>query len=298
LYHPGWLLCICAGLYVSGPFKYALFLAQTHILFLFITVLSLAMADRKKQVTAGILLAAAGAVKITPIILLLYWIVRGRWRAVASCTITLACVAALSVEFVGLPLLRESIATYQQLSNVLLLAMNNESFAAWTMASQYRPETLLDWSRFPLPPIFKILGVLLSCAAALMGGWADRSIDSDSSDPPYGAVFALIAATVLSPIAWSHYFILLVIPAVLFVDRRRNGGSVAWGILPLVLLGLSLYPASHGSVVNLLQRHPGNRMIPYVARGEFTSSVLCLVALWFAWRHRPVFKNGGPEHAQ
>jgi hypothetical protein len=303
MYHPGWLLAICAGLYLSEPFRYALFLAQTQILFLFITILALIMADSRKEVLAGTLLAGAAAVKVTPVILLLYWIVRGRWLAALSCVATLACLAALSVEFVDLALLKESLATYQQLSNILLLAMNNESLAAWTMAYKYPAATLLNWSPFPLPPIFKLTGVLLSSAAAVIGARADRRDpvlglkETGSSAVPYGAVFVLVAATVLNPIAWSHYFILLVIPAMLFLDRRQNGGSVGWAILPIVLLALSIYPSSHGAVVSLLHAYPGSRIIPYVVRGEFSSAVLCLAALWYAGRDRPVLTREHPEPA-
>jgi hypothetical protein len=290
MYHPGWLICICAGLYISEPFKYALFLAQTHMLFIFLTILALMLADGRKEILAGTLLACAAAVKITPVILLLYWIVRGRWRAALSCVLALGCFAALSIDLVGFSLLRESLATYQQLANVLLLAMNNESFAAWTMAYKYPATALLDWSPFPLPSIFKIAAVSLSSVAAVAGARADRGINSDISAAPYGAVFVLVAATVLNPIAWSHYFIILVIPAILFLDRRRNGGSIGWSILAIVLLGLSLYPTSHGAVVTLLHKYPGSHVIPYIVRGEFSSSILCLAALWYAWRHRPLLK--------
>ncbi|HEY0796819.1 MAG TPA: glycosyltransferase family 87 protein [Acidisarcina sp.] len=59
LFHPAWTALIYAALMLSEPFKYAVFLTQTHILFVFLTVLALVLAERDREMPAGICLALA-----------------------------------------------------------------------------------------------------------------------------------------------------------------------------------------------------------------------------------------------
>ena len=65
-FHPGWIALICAALYLTEPYKYAFMLTQTHMIFVLLTAAALLLAQRGAPIWAGLLLAAAAAIKITP----------------------------------------------------------------------------------------------------------------------------------------------------------------------------------------------------------------------------------------
>jgi hypothetical protein len=161
-------------------------------------------------------------------------------------------------------------------SRVLLVAMNNQSFAAWYLAHRYPAGELFEWHVYALPGYVKTIGLVASVGAAVFGGLLDRSW---SAEAPYGAVFVMVATMVFTPIAWTHYFIVLVVPAMLMLAEQRRSRSLLWAVVPAVVFCLSLYPVSHGAVAGLYHRFPASGLVPYLVRGQFYSGIVCLVSL-------------------
>ncbi len=288
LFHPVWIALIYLGLYRSEPFKYAIFLAQTHVLYLFMTVLALILAERRQAGWAGVLLALAAAVKITPGFLLLYWLMTRRYRAALFFIGTSAALLAATVGLLGWGLMHTYVASLRSNADVLLLAFNNQSLAGWWMGLHAPRNAVLHWNIYRLPPGLKAVSFLLTAASSIAGGLLDRkSQDSNQSAGtpvrPYGAVFAMLGATLFAPIAWTHYFILLVIPAMFFAQRyseRRKWVMLA--CIALILL-LNLYPISFGSVHFIYNRFT-------VIRSQFYAGILAMVAL-FILRYGEVGSN-------
>ena len=278
LFHPGWIALVCAGLYVSQPFKYAIFLNQTHIIFIFVTVWAVVLARRGNPVAAGILLALAAAVKITPGYLVVYWLVSRKYKAALSFIFTSILLLGVTLATAGPAL---TVAYFRELgwvSNVLLLAYNNQSFAAVWMAHRYPPQ-LLSWHIYPLPPAIKVASLVLSLGAAVAGGLLDRDAESKRPGaPPFGAVLALLAGTMFTPIAWTHYYIVLVIPVMLLLDAQRTSQSARWLLFTLPIFVLNLYPIAVGAV------HAYVRSIS-LTRSQFLSGLLSLGALIALHRH-------------
>lgn len=284
LLHPGWLALIYTGLYRSEPFKYAIFLAQTHILYLFLTVLALILAERRRPVWAGMLLALAAAVKITPGFLLLYWLLTRQYRAALSFVVTSIVLIAMAFVLLGSGLMHAYLQSLSQNANVLLLAFNNQSFAAWWMGLRAPRSEIEHWYIYRLPASLKLLSMLLTLGSAAVGGWMDRRAEEDTSAngsaiPPYGAVFAMVGATVFASIAWTHYFILLIIPVMFFGQAARQSRMLrqrSWGWIAciLLILVLNVYPVSFGSVHFVQKRVT-------IARSQFYSGVLAMGALAF-----------------
>lgn len=236
--HPGWMAAIAFVFWISVPVRYSLQLAQTHILFLFPAVLALVLA-RKHPWLAGALLAVAAEVKITPGYLFLYWILVRRYKAALSfsvCSVAFVLITGLTT---GWALYNVYLQNLSAASNVLLVAYNNQSLAAWAMGFHYTAADFDSWQMHPLPAVLKFGSVLLAILAALGGSLLDR----ESPDgPPFGAVFALIACTIFAPIAWSHYFFLLVIPCMMLTARLRSRRSLPMlAILSLVIV-LNIVP--------------------------------------------------------
>lgn len=273
LFHPGWIALICTGLYISAPFRYALFLTQTHILFIFLTILALIYAPRRHPVFAGILLSVAAAVKITPAFFFLYWLLTRQKKAALSFAVSSLALAALTLLTAGPTLTMAYLQELSSVSNVLLIAFNNQSLAAFWMAHEFPATELFYWHIFPLPAIVKVVSLLLSITCTIVGGLIDRETAlSQPPPPPYGAVLAMVGATMFTPIAWSHYYIVLLVPIMLMLDmnlQRRSPGLLALAIGTFVL---NLYPLAFDATLQHVETFS-------VIRSHFFAGLLSLAGL-------------------
>ncbi len=266
---------ICLALWFSEPFRYAMFLMQTHVLFFFLVLAALAWADRRPG-AAGLLLALAAAVKITPGFLLIYWLLTRRWRAAASMAGWSAVLAALTVAVAGRTLVTEYLADLHRIGETLLVSLNNQSFAAWSMGRFYETDELYDLQIFPLPAAVRVGSVVLLLLCTVLGGWLDNKRVKGAL--PLGAMLALVGATVFSPIAWTHYFIVLIAPLMLLAEENRLLRSKwIWVALAAVAV-LNFQPLAPAIVDSDVYGWT-------VVRSHFYSGILCLGALGYAcWR--------------
>jgi hypothetical protein len=288
LFHPGWIAVVCAGLYLTEAFQYSLHLVQTHILFVFLMVAALTLAGRGRPVSGGLLLAVAAAVKITPGLLLIYWLVQRNWKAAASFVFWSIAIAVVTLMVAGPKLSLEYLHTLSRASNLLLVAFNNQSFAAWWMGRSYPASELFVWHTFDLPMRMKVISTALSLGSATMGGWMDRTSTAKTGSiiPCFGAGFAIAGTMIFAPIAWSHYSIVLVIPAMLLIDGSlRETLSFRWRygffLIALIVLALNLYPLSYREILMHAYKlkAPGGQTLSLV-RSQFYAGLCSMVGMW------------------
>ena len=281
LYNPVGLGLVCVALALSRPFGYAMFLMQTHVLFFLMMIAALILAERQKPLLAGLLLAVAAAVKITPCLLILYWLLTRRWKAAAYMAGWLALLSAATVLAVGLPLWRMYLAELNRVSHVLLVSQNNQSLAAWWMARFHDPDEVFDVTIFSLPTVVRLVSSGLMLACTLAGAAIDRSRNPQrASNGPIGAMIALLAATLFAPIAWTHYSIVLIAPLMLLWQANRTLRSYVL-VLAIGVIGMLNYRPFASDVV-----HGGVGRFA-VLRGQFFAGLLCMAMLaWVAWRSR------------
>lgn len=269
LFHPAAMGIIVVALWLSEPFRYAMFLMQTHVLFFFLILAALVLAERRPR-AAGLLLAVAASVKITPGFLLLYWIITRRWRAAGWMVGWSAALLGATVLVAGRGLFAVYLAGLHRIAETLLVSLNNQSFAAWAMGRFYALDEIYDLQIFPLPAAvrFGSMGLLLACTVA--GGMIDRRRVANAA--PLGAMLALVGATIFSPIAWTHYFIVLVAPLMLLVEENRQLRSTwLWGMIAVMVM-LNLQPLAPAIIEN--------DVYPWtILRSHFYSGMLCMVGL-------------------
>ena len=269
LYHPLPIAAVLLLLWFAQPFQYAMFLMQTHALFFLMSIGGLILAERKRPGWAGFLLAFAAAIKVTPCLILLYWLVTRRWRAAAWMAGWLAFFSIATVATTGLPLFRLYVDQIGRLGHLLLVSQNNQSFAAWWMARFYSPEEIGEINIWPLPAVMRVLSLGLMIGLTAAGAYLDRR---RAGRVPLGAIVALLAATLFAPIAWTHYSIVLIAPLMLLVqhDLKRH----AWWLTLLLLIALALnYPPL---ATNVIEGKIGDFA---VVRGQFFAGILCMAGL-------------------
>jgi hypothetical protein len=277
LLSPAWIALICLCVYPTEAFQYALSLTQTHMFFVFLIVSAIVLSRRHQPVWAGLLLAISAAVKITPGFLFLYWLVARQTKAAISFVVSSAVLGAVTIAIVGPSLVMTYLKELSRTSSILLIAFNNQSLAGWWGGRGAPATELFIWHALALPPAVKILSLLLSILSTLLGGWMDRR-SADSNDPPYGAVFAILGATVFAPIAWTHYAVMLILPVMLLLNSLLVRRWYAL-LIPLFLIYLlNLYPFAYRAV--LMHGYHLGRYTVSLSRSQFFSIIVAMAAIF------------------
>lgn len=280
-FHPGSIALVCIAVSLTEAYSYAFALTQTHMFFVLLTVVALLLAQRGAPVWAGLLLAVAAAIKITPAFLLLYWLVNRQAHAALTFVLFSGALAAASLLSSGLALNLLFLHHLSQISNMLLVSWNNQSLAAVLLAGHYPASEQQMWHPFPLPPAVKWASTLLVTGFTVLGGWLDRQSKQAhapafpapaSRAPAYGAVLAILAGTIFTPLSWTHYYLVLVIPLMMLLDETLRRRSVVLSLLLLAVFMLNLDMQTLGGV---LMKY---RMVP-VVRAQFYSGLLTMAGL-------------------
>jgi len=278
-FKPLWVLLFVAAWLRADPLRDAVQLTQTHIIFMLLTFLAVLWARSGRPVWAGISLAAAAAAKITPGAMIVYWLMVKQKKAALSFVVCSIVIVALTVLAVGPTIMTDYIHSMSRASNVLLLSQGNQSFAAWWMGDFVLKNEALGFQTLRLSAALKVVCLGLVVASTLIGGYCDRQLSGISrSLPPYGAVFALLGATVFTPIAWAHYYVILVVPLILLLDEFLRRRSYVVLLLVVSIFFFANYP--------LCLRHAGHLHLtaPNIVRGQFYAGILAMAAMLLLYR--------------
>ncbi len=274
LARPPWQAGLLAGLFFSVPNEVAVALGQTHIYFMLLAVLAIIAAQRDRAFAAGALLALAAAVKISPGWVALAWLAAGYWRAAGSFAITSAGLLLLAWLQIGGPGLAAYAHGLSHTGSVADLGFNNDSLAAVMMAAWLDQQTAFHDVK-PAMPVWVALASAAALFVACVGaGLLDRVrlARAPGDRVQVGPVVALVAATAFTPLAWNHYFIVLVVPVILFLGAARRHGLWGWAVAAAAVVVLDYPPlayAVHASVWVV------------ALRSEFWAALICVCALPF-----------------
>lgn len=254
----------------SYPYQYSIWLGQTHALFIFLTVAALLLAEAERPVWAGLLLALACAVKITPGFIFLYWLCGGRGRAALWFAVFSGALLGLTIAAVGWDLTMAYVESMRRVSDVLLVSFNNQSLAAWLGGIGQPLAEVMEWRMFPLSPTLKHASLALLALGVALAGRLSRAPGASG----VSASLALICMTIFSPLAWSHYFIILIPAAMVLL----NSGERLLVAATIVVLALNIGPLAMDPVgqqswsVTLIRSH-------------LLSGAIAIAALvWLGWR--------------
>ena len=230
------------------PLIWELAIGQTTVLILVLLAGCLLMAKRGSEATAGLLLGLATAIKLTPALLIVYFALRGRkrlavWGAGCFLAANLAAMAALGLashaEFFGEVVPRMSGGTAYFL-NQSLAGTFNRLLGDGDVRQVYLEDSA----------IVKILAAATSLILLGITAYVIRSRQAarwTAAAAPHGLSLdleacALIALSlVISPISWSHHYLLALLPLYTVVaaagrsGRRSLGWAVAVGVAFLLI---------------------------------------------------------------
>jgi Glycosyltransferase family 87 len=204
-------------------------------------------ADRVgREPLAGVLVGLAGAIKLNPMLLLGYFAVRSRWRAVTAGVLAFMAANFLAVVILGPGVFREYTSVMSRVAEHRSGRTNAALPAIWAKLfypAQGRPIVPLLRS----PRLYQ-LGALASVVAVVIP--AAVSISRAQSRSEKDRAFGLIITTLLlvGPLTWAHTLLMLMLPvAVMARDwpgwSKRSRGLFLVAVAAVWLMPYTLYNA-------------------------------------------------------
>ncbi|MEJ3744340.1 glycosyltransferase 87 family protein [Actinomycetes bacterium KLBMP 9797] len=205
----------------------------------------------------GVLVGVAAAVKLTPLLFVVYFVVAGRWRDAARAVA--AFVACAAVGALVLPA-----DSWQYWSGTMLRTSRIGDLASLGNQSVHGALMRIGVPPGALPVLWAVL-VAAICAAALLRA---RRLDRDG-ERTRAAVLVGCATVAASPVSWTHHQVWTVLAAMLLIATSGAARRVA-GALLLVAMTVSL-----GVVFGDVSTYPGVQFLLENAR-MFGAVAVCV----------------------
>ncbi len=254
-----WTLVSVALLLTSSTSVLALSLGQVQILVFFLCLVAFERYRAGAFWLAGVALAVAAAIKITPAAFAIIFLWDRNWRALLGLAGTLALFAAFSLLVVGLPLHRQYFAIMDTLNNqifIALLAYSVEGFAYQVADLVQGTAQVITTNEYiyAKPLWIELLAKGLFLGGLLFTWLATRRLAVETRMPRQLLALSILVP-VTAPLGWVHYFLLTayLLPALLDILESRLAVALIGGFG--VLLGAQ-------TMANMIW--PGMRFMPTI----------------------------------
>jgi hypothetical protein len=218
-----------------NPFRQHIFQGQINLLLLPLFV-GIWAADRSgRPDLAGVLLGLATAIKLFPGFLFVYYLLRRQWKVLGIGTLTVAAVTGLTAAVLGV----DTYTSY--VHDVLPQVQEFKDWWANISLFGFWSKLFLGQSGHVIPlyqsPILAAAGAYVSCALVI--GVLSWVVWRARTRTQQDLAFALTLTTMLlvSPIAWDHYFVFLLVPLALLWTHLPSSW-VAKAIFPVLIVSM------------------------------------------------------------
>jgi hypothetical protein len=208
---------------LNGPLFYGLRQGNSTVLILPLVTAALAALGAGQGVRAGVLLAVAGLIKPPLLLLPAYYTLRGRWRVTAGSALVGGVGLGASLLLFSGEVHRAWYACcVQPFQGCAMVSYNAQSLssllARWSCDLPAGDIMWLVWP-VPLSARYQALHTLLAgCLAAitLLPCWF-RTGGQPTASERLNFCLVLCLALVMSPVCWTHYYLLLLLPAAILL---------------------------------------------------------------------------------
>jgi hypothetical protein len=192
-----------------------LYYNQPQIFVSFLVLFSIERLRAGAPLSAGLLLAFAAALKVTPILFVLLFVAERQWRAVGTMIVALAAFGLVSWAAVPTELhaaFFERLAQVQSVLPMMHINYSLQSLLGWFFAAGQMPEIFVHEEAFvwEKPSWISPAGMLIMLAGMAWTWWITRGLDhADRFRIGAPAMFVLI--NLCGPLSWAHYFVPLML---------------------------------------------------------------------------------------
>lgn len=230
----GWRLSLwsAAVVYAVLPVSQTLAFGQVGILLVALVALDLAPGPRvfgtRRLLPEGALTGLAAAIKLTPMIFVLYLLAVRRWRA----ALTAIASAGILTIVAGVVFPSISLGFWVRLAH-------GDTGLGHTLIYYTNQSVYADFLRiFRLSTLGTILGLLTSVIVVGLGVWA-AALWHRAGEVRFAIALCGVASLLASPVSWLHHFVWIVPLAFSLVELARRARQDGGPTLPtwLVVLG-------------------------------------------------------------
>jgi len=235
----------------------------------------------RKDFQGGILLGSAIAVKLIPWPILIFLMVRKNWRTAFTAITTISIANVAAAMLMGI----DRTAQYYLKVGTSVLQTYHASignFSLWTIGWRMLDGTTLkDWGGPNVPPLFAapalapFISIAIPFALLIFGiilAFKARTIDTS-----FGILICVII--LVSPVAWSYYPILALIPLILVL---RNLSSLNWPRKETniaIFIGITFSLSAREMMPLLIDNRIPDALVPTVSFTVALLSILPAVGL-------------------
>jgi Glycosyltransferase family 87 len=216
---------------VNGPLINSLREGNTTHFVLLLLILALMLLQSGLNYAAGLVLGLCAVIKLPLLLYGAYFLLRRRWMVVAGGASAIGGILLLSVAAFGLDNNLNWInCCVSPFLGGIIAAFNVQSVDGFAVRLITGTSHLSNWDPVDLPLAYKVarqilFAGILGCAAWVMwraGGSKPEPPRTESGRVREMLEFALILnlALVISPISWSHYYALMLLPWGLYLGGR------------------------------------------------------------------------------
>lgn len=283
---PRRLAVVLALGFVIEPLRYALVLGQATPLVFLLVAASMYLGRRDREVAAGVALALAAAIKLTPAVFGLVFLVEGRWRAAAVSLGAGLGLLGLSLAVGGVSMHLDYLANLRALSEGCIVAYNNAGLEGFVNRFFVHESYARFWDLVEPSPAAFVLTLLARVGVTLVLGlavWRARpdarcgtEITPRAGSPERAGQVAQVLALwllLVPSLAWTHYYI-WILPIVLVLHDWTPAASRPSMRVPLAIaVALITWP------VIPLQHELGFRAAYFIAGPTYAA----LVTMWLVY---------------
>jgi hypothetical protein len=279
-----WLLGALILAFYPVPWNF--FWAQTQILILTMTVLAMRAMEDEREGTAGLFVALAGLLRAYPLLLLGYFVLRRKWKALKFAIAGILVGALIPVVILGFPRCLSWVHGAAWVSNhdrmIYPLVISVAPFVSRMFWAIFGSTTGLatDWLRRAAIAAVDAVILGMTVRATLIG--AGRRDDDFR-------IYSLwiVTMVLLSPVAWHHYMVLLLIPFVqiaVAAGQDRASRRALWMAVGSYLLACVSVPITYPMLARptAFQLAFPSLSAPLLETGFFTLLMGYIAAYWFA----------------
>ena len=227
----GWRrFLVLALLALNGPLDYSIWLGNTTQIVMLFVLLAFFTLNRGWDWLTGILLGVGGLIKLPLVLPSGYFLLRGKWKVVGGGLLVAGAVLFLSLVLIPL----EINSTWLERCVLMMAgnptaAYNNQSLNGF-LARIFMPGNY-GWDPLTPTPAYiaaSNIGRILLALPALYILIAGRKTEKTAQHHAIEFFIILVFSLLTSPIAWTHYFALLLIPAAMILGNPERLNYRNW----------------------------------------------------------------------
>ena len=237
---------------INGPLVNSLREGNCTHAILLLLVVGLRLWRTERNFAAGIIFGVCALIKLPLLLIGVYFFVRGRWAIVAGGAAAIVSAVLLSLLVHGFQVnadwYRDSIAPF--LGGVIP-AFNVQSIDGFLVRLFTGTDGLLDWTPHQPSVLHRI--IRLTAVALLLGGsyFLMRRAARTRPAPVTGVLsrreivefsLVLMLSLAISPISWSHYYLLLLLPIALHLGGLTVVPGKGWRMALWIGFALTSLP--------------------------------------------------------